>query len=142
MATYEEFARTNTFEVEDIDRFKKTLTLYEIDDEIEIFAQHPDSPNKITLIMDTGTPVIDIDTLIETIDDPYKNIVELIADHLTKDSIAIIMASWSEGRRGCGGWAQSVNRAGEGVFIDTNDIQRQTEELFGMQPRSLSQPSR
>lgn len=138
MATYVEFARTNTFEVADIEAFKRTIEDYDLSG-VEIVAQHPDNPNKIVLLMtENGVPFIDADDAEASgIDDPYDDFFDLIADHLVDGSICIVMGSWSEGRRGCGGWARSFDKTGEGVIIDTGDIQRQTEELFNLEPRSL-----
>ena len=124
MANYEGFARTNYFQVLDIEAFRtwdESLKLEVITD--------IDEPGAVGLIShtDTGTwPACDLETM-EDID-----FSDLLAKHLAPGQIAILMEIGHEKMCYLGGYAVAINSEGREVGINLFDIYELAHKNFGI----------
>ncbi len=122
MANYEGVARSNYFQVLDVDAFRtwaKNLDLEVITDD--------DEPNAVGLISHTedGTwPACDLETM-EDID-----FGRLLAQHLAPEQIAILMEIGHERMCYLGGYAVAINSEGREVSISLYDIYELARKKF------------
>lgn len=126
MANYYESARTNYFQVKDIDAFKNELEMFKA---LEVIPSEQDGKTYVCLLNknENGFPF-------EVYDDTLEDYVEInwegiFADHLQDDSVAIIMGSGSENLRYINGYAIAFNNKGETKQVYLDDIYKLAEEL-------------
>ena len=131
MANYEGVARSNYFQVLDVDAFRtwaKELDLEVIED--------ADEPNAVGLIShtDDGTwPACNLETM-EDID-----FGRLLAQHLAPGQIAILMEIGHEKTCYLGGYAVAINSEGRQVSISLYDIYKLAQKKFGVDSVSCAE---
>ena len=124
MANYEGVARSNYFQVLDVDAFRtwaKELDLEVIED--------ADEPNAVGLIShtDDGTwPACDPETMKDI------DFGRLLAQHLAPGQIAILMEIGHERMCYLGGYAVAINSEGRQVSISLYDIYKLARKKFGV----------
>jgi len=155
VADYNALARTNYFQVKDLDRFKADLVDIGIHpgtwDERQRGAEFilDDNENNqprgsIALFSCGPWPSLD-DTSVadrlelaqdEAVDLPYESLHQLVASHLVEDSIAVFMEVGFESLRYVMGTAVAVNAAGETKRVDLGDIYEMAAELLSPTARA------
>ena len=131
MANYEGVARSNYFQVLDVDAFRtwaKDLELAVIED--------ADEPGAVGLIShtDDGTwPACNLETM-EDID-----FGRLLAQHLAPGQIAILMEIGHEKTCYLGGYAVAINSEGRQVSISLYDIYKLAQKKFGVDSVSCAE---
>ena len=126
MATYYETARTNYFQVKDIDAFKNELEMFKA---LEVVPSERDGKTYVCLLNDNenGFPF-------DIYDDTLEDYVEIdweaiFTKHLQDDSVAIIMGAGSEKLRYIRGYAFAFNNKGETKFLSLDDIYEMAKPL-------------
>ena len=131
MANYEGVARSNYFQVLDVNAFRtwaKDLELEVIED--------ADEPGAVGLIShtDDGTwPACNLETM-EDID-----FGRLLAQHLAPGQIAILMEIGHEKTCYLGGYAVAINSEGRQVSISLYDIYKLAQKKFGVDSVSCAE---
>jgi len=126
MANYYESARTNYFQVKDIDAFKSELEMFKA---LEVVPSERDGKTYVCLLNDNenGFPF-------DIYDDSLEDYVEIdweaiFTKHLQDDSVAIIIGSGSERLRYIRGYAFAFNNKGETKFLSLDDIYEMAKPL-------------
>ena len=122
MANYEGVARSNYFQVLDVDAFRtwaKDLELEVIED-----ADEPGAVGLISRTDDGAWPACDLETM-EDID-----FGKLLAQHLAPGQIAILMEIGHEKTCYLGGYAVAINSEGRQVSIGLFDIYKLARKKF------------
>ena len=131
MANYEGVARSNYFQVLDVDAFRTWAK----DLELEVI-ENTDEPDAVGLIShtDDGTwPACNLETM-EDID-----FGRLLAQHLAPGQIAILMEIGHEKTCYLGGYAVAINSEGRQVSISLYDIYKLAQKKFGVDSVSCAE---
>ena len=124
MANYEGASRTNYFKVKDESAFRAWAEKFslEVIEQDGLFGVLPGNTDEGTFHL-----------FDEELDDT-RDICDDIAEHLTDDSIAVVMEAGHEKLRYVSGWAVAINSKGERVQIVLDDIYEQAMAKFGIKP--------
>ena len=131
MANYEGVARSNYFQVLDVNAFRTWAK----DLELEVI-ENTDEPGAVGLIShtDDGTwPACNLETM-EDID-----FGRLLAQHLAPGQIAILMEIGHERMCYLGGYAVAINSEGRQVSISLYDIYKLARKKFGVDSVSCAE---
>lgn len=126
MANYYESARTNYFQVKDIDAFKNELEMFKA---LEVVSSERNGKTYVCLLNDNenGFP---FDIYDETLEDYVEIDWEgIFKKHLQDDSVAIIIGSGAEKLRYIRGYAFAFNSKGETKFLSLDDIYEMAKPL-------------
>jgi hypothetical protein len=146
MANYVAYARTNYFTVKDINALKRDLSDYGIEAQsweeaqrnADFILDDSASNGSIALFSYGSWPMIDEDSVayrlgIPDDEDPHvshDSVMSLVADHLTKESVAVFIEVGFEKMRYLVGTAVAINSKGETRVIDLDDIYDLAKELL------------
>jgi hypothetical protein len=125
MANYYENARTNYFKVKDEGKFNDFL------DSLSGLETYKDKEGRRAIFFDyeSGVPSSRFNEKTNDYDD--VDFLAELSDHLTDDSIAIVMAAGAEKLRYITGYAEAINNKGERVSISIGDIYDLAKQKFG-----------
>ena len=118
MANYHGEARTNYFRVIDQDKFEEALERIAGIEFVEKGDHH------VAILFDDSIPSHDLHD--DEIDWPA-----LIAGHLAKDSVCIMMEVGAEKLRYLNGYTIAIHPNGKTIEISLMDIYQQAQEAFG-----------
>lgn len=128
MANYYASCRTNYFNVKDVAKFKEEMAAFPV-------SVH----EKNGLVTVLGEDADGGGWPCSVWDEEAQDFVEcdfegVIAEHLTDDSIAVIIEVGAEKLRYLVGWATAINSNGETETISLHDIYAEAEARFGIKP--------
>jgi hypothetical protein len=126
MANYYESARTNYFQVKDIDAFKEELKDVK---SLDIIVEHRNLKDYVCLLADSENGFA-----WDYYDEAQEDYVEIDWDgiftkHLVDGSVAIIIGAGAEKLRYVSGYAFAFNNKGETKRIALDDIYKLAESL-------------
>ncbi len=126
MAQYVCAARTNYFAVRDMAAFQAAMAPFDVE-----IVRDTHNPGLVAVLSSDpdggGWPSYRID---EDTDEPiYIDFVELIAEHLADDHVAVLIEAGAEKLAYVGGYAVAVNHAGEIRTVSLDDIYSVAGEL-------------
>ena len=124
MANYIETARSNYFKVKDLEAFKLAVENY---GEFEI--THDDEDPSLIAILGTGEsfPAYGWDDDGNELD---KEFAQIVSEHLTDDSVFVVVGSGYEKMRYVTGWAYAIDSTGKSVYMDISEIYNRAEAEF------------
>jgi hypothetical protein len=134
MANYYEKARTNYFNVKDASAFDKFIALF--NGSIEVMPHETEGTLALLFDEETGIPITYYDH--EAEDWVDVDFMDMLSQHLTDDSIAVIEAVGSEKMRYLVGYAIAVNSKGQRVDINIAEIYERAKEKFGVKEISTA----
>ena len=121
MANYIETARSNYFKVKDLNKFKEAT------EHFGSFTIVDGKDGTIAILGDEDFPAAAYD---DNGNEMEKNFSDIVAEHLTDDSVFIAMGSGYEKMRYIAGWAYAVDNSGRHIFINLDDIYTKAKEKF------------
>ena len=131
MANYYGQARSNYFEVKDATKFVEEMAKYPV----EVITEKVDDKT-LYGIMDSNSNGGGLDwTRYDEETDDYIEIdwVEILANHLADNNVAVLMEVGSEKYRYLNGIAFAVNNKKEFIRISLDDIYEKAKETLGSQ---------
>lgn len=136
MANYCGSARSNYFKVKDVEAFKAwaaTISSIGVWEKGEMFAIYSDCPDG------GGWPSSKWGKVANEDGEVSEDFVDLdlsaeLAEHLTEDSIAVLMETGHEKLRYLVGHAIAVNHKGEYESLNIDSIYELAEKRFGIKP--------
>ena len=125
MANYYENARTNYFKVKDEAKFNDFVA------SLSGLETYSDKEGRHCILFDyeSGVPTSKFNEETEDYDD--VDFLGELSEHLTDDSIAIVMGAGSEKLRYINGYAEAIDSKGERVSINISNIYELAEQKFG-----------
>jgi hypothetical protein len=125
MANYYENARTNYFKVKDEEKFNEFLC------SLSGLDSYKDEEGRHAIFFDYESGVPSSKYNEETDDYDEFDFLGELSEHLTDDSIAIVMGAGAEKLRYITGYAEAINSKGERVGINISDIYDLAKQKFG-----------
>jgi hypothetical protein len=122
MGNYIETARSNYFKVKDLKRFKKAIAPF---GGIEIIEG--ENGTIAVLGRDETFPDMGWD---ENGNEMKKTFSDVVAAHLTDDSVFVAVGAGYEKMRYVIGWAYAVDNTNTRVYINTDDIYEKAKKKF------------
>ena len=121
MANYIETARSNYFKVKDRAKFEKATRLF------GSFTIVEGDDGTIAILGDEEFPSVAYD---KNGNERKKTFSDIVAEHLTDDSVFVAMGSGYEKMRYIAGWAYAVDNSGNYVAINLDDIYDKAKKRF------------
>jgi len=126
MANYYETARTNYFQVKDLEKFEKWVEQF---GNPSVEKGYHNNDGKICLLWgDDGYQDWGYDEDHEETNESFR---DGVGDFLMKDSILVVMGAGNEKMRYVQGWAYAVNHKGECESISIDEIYGMAEQRWG-----------
>jgi hypothetical protein len=125
MANYYENARTNYFKVKDEAKFNEFLC------SLSGLDSYKDKEGRHAIFFDYESGVPSSRFNEKTKDYDEVDFLGELSNHLTDDSVAIVMGAGAEKLRYINGYAEAINSKGERVGINISDIYDLAKQKFG-----------
>ena len=142
MANFYGTARSNYFQVKDVEKFKAWVesipSLALIEKQDILFAIYSDCPD--SGCWPSGKYVAEYDEEGAVVSEDWQDfdLTGELAEHLKDGEVAVLMEAGAEKLRYISGWAVAVNHLGETVHVSLDGIYDLAFTKFGVRPTDAS----